>query len=89
MAPISQREARRLMKRCARLEHILKSQRRQFVATYPGGVNIATLDLTADRVTYGAIRTARLLGHAVVIASEDSSYQVRIHALPHPAEPIE
>lgn len=89
MTAISQREARRLQKRVARLETILKSQRRQYVATYPGGVNIATLDLSGDMRTYGAIRTARLLGHAVVMVSDDGTYQVRIHALPHPSEDIE
>lgn len=89
MAPISQREARRLQKRVERLESILSSQRRRYVQTYPGGTNFYTLDLSNNMPAYYAVKTARLLGHAVVVVSDDSSYQVRLCGLPHPDVEIE
>ncbi len=89
MAPISQREARRLQKRVARLEGILTSQRRKYGQTYPGGVNFYTLDLSGNLAAYSAIRTSRLLGHAVVVVSDEGSYEVRLCALPLPSEEIE
>lgn len=66
---ISQREAMRLKKRVSDLEANLKHQRNSWSSDWPGGVNIATL--TIPETSYEVIRTARKLGHAVVVVNDD------------------
>jgi hypothetical protein len=79
---ISQREARRLRQRVNQLEREIYSQRRYWVADYPGGVAIA--HETASVQTRIAIQTARALGHAVVTVQSGESIQY--FALPLPKE---
>lgn len=82
--PISQREARRLQKRCEVLASQIRDQRRIWGQDYPGGIEIArcTFETGAN-----AARVARKLGHAVVLIGNDTS-EVRFVALPHPSEGI-
>ena len=62
---ISQREARRMKKRLAELEARDSARARHWSSEYPGGVNIDTL--TVHGVEYVAIKTAWMLGHAVIV----------------------
>lgn len=79
---ISQREARRLRKRVAELEGVLKAQRASWTSTYPGGVHIETVDFSsAENPALIAVSTARRLDHAVVCVNDGKS--LRLHALPH------
>lgn len=91
MASISQREARRLRQQVAALQRQIKSQRARWSAEYVGGVEIyrITLDSTSHAPT--AIRTARRVGHAVVVLCDDSPSAndvIRFIALPHPSESV-
>ena len=81
MAPISQREARRLWKRLGELEHERDLQRNAWASEYPGGVNIDTFDV--DATTHARILTARKLGHAVVVTAH-GKFELRLYALPLP-----
>ena len=83
---ISQREARRLMKRVAALEGQLKSQRRVWSQEYIGA-EIARVDLSSLPREMSAVLTARKLGHAVVVIAESHNV-VRFQALPHPSESV-
>ena len=47
-------------------EKQLNDQRRSWAEEWPGGIQIGALDLPAD--LFAAIRTARKLRHAVVVA---------------------
>lgn len=76
---ISQREARRLRKRVAELEQQERARRNAWSGDWFCGVNIATV--TPDPVTLSALKTARLLKHAVVCIT-DMSDHVRFQALP-------
>jgi hypothetical protein len=77
--PISQREARELKRRVTALEAMEDRRRNAWADTYPGGANIATLDVP-DFVR-SAVHTARLLKHAVVVTL-GSDGSMRLHALP-------
>lgn len=78
---ISQREARRLRKRVEELELQEDRRRRAWSQEWFGGVNIATAEFNAlDRIPV-AIRTARMLGHAVVVIGSDGG-DLRFMALP-------
>lgn len=81
MSVISQREARRMRKRLTELEQAENSRRNGWVREYPGGVNIASVSWAKDERIPVAIRTARLLGHAVVVTADDGG-GVRFFALP-------
>ncbi len=84
MRKISQREARRNLKRLTALEGELEGQRRRWASEYLGGVQIAaTAWDSASASVPTSIRTARALGHAVVAIGDDSG-TVRFVALPHP-----
>jgi hypothetical protein len=83
---ISQREARQLRKRVAALEVAEERRRRVWSQEWTGGVNIATA--VEDVATATAVRTARKLGHAVVVLGDDGN-TVRFMALPHPKVEIE
>lgn len=80
--PISQAEARRYRKRATELERILDGQRNAWSQTFPNGTNIGTTSAPESTVT--AIRTARKLGHAVVVVQHGS--ELLFYALPHPKE---
>ncbi len=84
---ISQREAKRLRKRVQALESIIATQRRIWSQEYFGGVNIANVAFNADHQVVVATRTARKLGHAVVVIGDESG-NLRFMALPHPKEGI-
>jgi hypothetical protein len=87
MAPISQREARRLMKRVAKLETMLMAQRSTYSGTYPGGTHIESVEFdTFKNEALVAVKTARRLRH-VVVAVENGK-MLQLYALPHPSEPI-
>lgn len=84
---VSQREARRLIRRVDELERILISQRRTYSQQW-AGVNISTVVYPSqDDAVPTAIRTARRLGHAVVVVGDETG-TLRFMALPHPKEPI-
>jgi hypothetical protein len=68
---ISQREARQLRKRVAELEERDSQHMRSWTADYIGGVNIANLDMGTNEFVPVAIRTARALGHPVVVTCTD------------------
>lgn len=85
MAPISQREARRLQKRVADLAHKIRVQRQQGNAAYVDGAEIYRFTLNASSHAPTAIRTARKLDHAVVVLCDDDN-TIRFIALPHPSE---
>ena len=80
---ITQAEARRLQQRVAQLEDDEERRRAAWVQDYPDGVNIATLSSASsdDRVPT-SIRTARKLGHAVVVC--DDGNRLLFYALPLP-----
>lgn len=82
---ISQREARRLLKRVKALEHAFSLQRRSWAQEYLGGMQIGTAKWDALDSRPVAIRTAQKLGHAVVVDA-DSEGLVRFVALPHHKE---
>lgn len=65
MTKISQREARELKRRVARLENELDRQRNAWATEWPGGAHIRTVPV--DDVTREAVRVSRLLKHAVVV----------------------
>lgn len=87
MAPISQREARRLMKQVAELQRQIKNQRARWSQDYFGGVEIGRAQWEPNGAIPTAIRTARKLDHAVVAVGDDSG-GVRFVALPHPSESV-
>lgn len=61
---ISQREARELRRRVARLENHAEQKTRIWAQDWPGGVNITHVIL--DDVTHAKVETARKLGCALV-----------------------
>lgn len=87
---ISQRDARRYMRRVAFLERVLDSERRRWSNEYLGGADIGSIeglteaDEDTNAATATAIRTARMLGHAVVVAVDKKGPILRVVALPHP-----
>ncbi len=79
---ISQREARALRKRVEHLEQQEDRRRNSFSANYPGGVHIGQVHVAAgdgDPVLT-ATKTARELGHAVVVVN--NSDRLDYYALP-------
>ena len=77
MAPISQREAHRLRRRVEALEEELRSQRNSFTLEWPSSVCIRRIDVSPEEMA--AIKTARLLEHAVV-AVPQSGVEVALFA---------
>lgn len=63
---ISQREAQRLRKRVDELEKQIVDQNRSWSAAWPGGTHIRTMDASMHSELRAAIKTARMLKHAVV-----------------------
>lgn len=85
MSRISQREARRLRKRVAELESQQEGMRRRWSQQYPGGVQIASLQISDGNPVPSIIRTARALEHAVVVIGDDGQ-SLRFIALPLPKD---
>ena len=83
---ISQREARELQRKVARLESQLDRQRSAWASQWPGGVHLTDVVMAAGTSTVREVLTARKLGHAVV-ALPDSSDRIRLFALPLPGQP--
>ncbi len=79
---ISQREARRLRKRVNELEYAETKRRQSWSQEWPGGIHIASTSPSAD--VLAATRTARRLGHAVVVVLDNDGASVRLMALQHP-----
>lgn len=77
---ISQREARKLRKRVAELEQLIEDQHRSWSKEWIGGTHIRTLDAAANGELRAAIKTARMLKHAVVVTLSDT--QILFYALP-------
>lgn len=86
--PISQREARKAVKRVAALEHMVEQERSRYSQQYIGAKEIVRCQHGELGEVVIAIRTARKLGHAVVCIEQEDGI-VRYNALPHPKEPIE
>lgn len=82
---ISQREARRLRKRVSELEATERRRRGHWAHEFPGGTIITSAKFDAASTVPVAIKTARLLKHAVV-ASCDTDGTVYFFALPLPSE---
>jgi hypothetical protein len=76
---ISQREARALKRRVQELEAMEDRRRNAWAESYPGGANIATSNVSD--YTRSAIKTARLLKHAVVV-TVTSDGNLAFYALP-------
>lgn len=76
---ISQREARELKRRVHDLEAIEDRRRNAWADSYPGGANIVTLNV--PDYARSAIKTARLLKHAVVV-TVTSDGNIAFYALP-------
>jgi hypothetical protein len=69
---ISQREARRLRKLVNELESTELGRRRSWSQDWgPGWVQIESTTLTA--VEFAAVKTARKLGHAVIVVPKDGT----------------
>jgi hypothetical protein len=66
MAKISQREARSLKKQVAELKAQINRQLISWSDTWPGGTHLTSIEVSASH--YHIVKTARLLGRAVVIA---------------------
>lgn len=69
---ISQREARRDKKRLKELEDFYEQINRIYSQDVVGGVNIATISLDAGAASPVAVRTARRLGHCVVVLGNET-----------------
>lgn len=80
---ISQREARHLRKRVQALEQAEIKRRTWWSQEWFGGVQIGHVTWGVNEAIPVAIRTARMLGHAVV-ATSDNNGVVRFLALEHP-----
>lgn len=76
---ISQREARRLRKRVEELEELEDKRRQAWKSEYPGGVFLEGISVQAW--TYASLRTARKLGHAVVVTTNGDN-SIQFYALP-------
>ena len=82
MKKISQREARRLIKRVTALEAAAEWQRRAWSQEYIGGAEIGRVEWEPLSPIPVAVRTARKLRHAVVVIGDDTGL-IRFMALPH------
>lgn len=81
MKPISQREAQRLRKRVAVLEDVLNRERREWAQEWLGGTLIGSVTWEPLDSIPVSVRTARNLGHAVVVQG-DNSGAILFFALP-------
>lgn len=79
---ISQREARRNQRELAQLQIQLEDQRAQWGRSYPGGTNIAQVNIGVGTML-GRLESAQMLRHAIV-AVPHSDGVVYFYALPLP-----
>lgn len=77
---ISQREARRLRKRVAELEEADRVRRSAWHSDWPGGVHLTGFVAHSDIVAQ--VKTARKLGHAVVVTNTGDNLQLYACKLP-------
>lgn len=78
---ISQREARRLRKQVAELQAMEEKRRRSWNSDYPGGINLVNISVADKPWLIATIKTARKLGHAVVVTSNGDS-ELQFYGLP-------
>jgi hypothetical protein len=78
---ISQREARRLRRKVAELEGVLNDQRRVYAYDWPSSTTITQIQPCESQLV--AIKTARLLGHAVVAVPQNNGW-LHLFAVKHP-----
>lgn len=83
---ISQLEARRLEKRVQELERREEGRFARWGSDYPNGTCVCTLKLDPNGRVCTAIKTSRMLRHAVVATAEEDG-AVYFFALPSPKEP--
>lgn len=81
---ISQREARKLQKRVRELEQRENSRFARWSSDYVGGTNICTQHVEVNGLVHVAIKTARILKHAVIVTTDDAG-RVYFYALPAPS----
>jgi hypothetical protein len=67
----SQAEARRLHACVIQLENLEAIRRRRWGSEYPGGINVACLDL--DLTTGAKLRTCQLLDRPIVVRVNDQN----------------
>lgn len=77
---ISQREAHRLRKRVKALEDREEQRTNRYSRDYPGGVHIATIDLSQHIETKGRLYASQLLG-AALVARSDGGSRLEIYAV--------
>ena len=82
---ISQREAHRLKKRVTQLEEVIRHQRVRWASEWLGGVLLCREEAVA--INHAMVKTARRLGHAVVIVPEDEE-TYGFYALPLPEKSL-
>lgn len=78
---ISQREARRLRKRVEQFERMERDRGNAWCRDWPMGTNIGRVQLEPNSYLVGAIRTSRLLKHAVVVSCDEAGL-VNFHSMP-------
>ena len=79
MKKISQREALRLKKRVAELDALQRRQSHHWATDWgPRWVRIESLNLTD--ISFAKIKTARALGHAVILVPSGSGTDVLLYA---------
>lgn len=76
---ISQREAHALDKRVTAFVQAEEARRSRWANDYPGGVNFWTIGVVTEQ-TMAAVKTARALGHYVVVVPAENS--LRLYAVP-------
>ena len=81
MKKITQAEAHALQNKVKGLERLINDQRSAWGREWPDGTMIVS-DLKVDPATYSAVRTARLLKHAVVVQEYDGI--LHFHAMEQP-----
>ena len=75
---ISQSDARWYKKRAVEAERTLQNQRLRWSSEFrPGWINVQTLRL--DDCSYARLATTRLLGHAIVVTTDDDN-TIRFYA---------
>jgi hypothetical protein len=77
---ISQRDARTYRKRVEALEQQEKDRNRNWVSDWPRSVLLTSTKWEAGDLVPVSIRTARKLGHAVVVTVDDGGL-VKFHAV--------
>lgn len=74
----SQREARHLQQQVVRLENQSANQRNAWIQEWPGGIHLGSIAI--DPTQFATVKTARRLGHAVVLTIS-SSETVELYAI--------